>query len=315
MDWLDESTDNGLSSSYALRSSRIGQNNNVIVEYETKTSPAYNIKVAALALTIAPVAAFSADVTTGTIGTKVTFTDASTGPPASWAWDFGDGITSTSQNPTHVYVMPGSYTVTLTATNALGSDGETKADYIVISGIPSTLTIDYDYDARGRVVEAGTIIIAAGGTIRSSIAGARIIAGAGGITVAATGTLAEAYISSIRSSGSVDLSAGTYTPSAARWILTGVSKALKLATGHILYDLALSGTSSITLTANASVSHEFIQASELNLGGFALTYTGGGENWYDRKRLHKVKATSKPYAYVPGDRILRHLGDTEAPPQ
>ena len=47
-----------------------------------------------------------------------TFTDASTVPSGtitSWLWDFGDGTTSTDQNPTHVYTAPGVYTVTMTA--------------------------------------------------------------------------------------------------------------------------------------------------------------------------------------------------------
>ncbi|MBE7533911.1 MAG: PKD domain-containing protein [Chloroflexi bacterium] len=37
-------------------------------------------------------------------------------------WDFGDTITSTAANPTHLYAAEGDYTVTLTAQNAVGSD-------------------------------------------------------------------------------------------------------------------------------------------------------------------------------------------------
>lgn len=46
----------------------------------------------------------------------VAFTDLSTGLPSAWLWDFGDGHTSTDQNPTHTYDTAGSYDVTLTAT-------------------------------------------------------------------------------------------------------------------------------------------------------------------------------------------------------
>lgn len=67
---------------------------------------------------VAPVAAFSN--TSGSL--SVSFTDATTNTPTGWLYDFGDGNTSTSQNPTHVYAAPGNYTVCLTTTNACGSD-------------------------------------------------------------------------------------------------------------------------------------------------------------------------------------------------
>jgi PKD repeat protein len=50
------------------------------------------------------------------------FTDKSTNNPTSWLWDFGDGNTSTLQNPTHIYSDSGIYTVTLTTTNEVDSD-------------------------------------------------------------------------------------------------------------------------------------------------------------------------------------------------
>jgi len=91
----------------------------------------------------APVAAFTADVTTGTAPLSVQFTDGSTNSPASWAWTFGDGASSTAQNPRHSYSNPGTYTVTLKATNAAGTDTETKSGYITVSGTstPSETTV------------------------------------------------------------------------------------------------------------------------------------------------------------------------------
>jgi serine protease len=93
---------------------------------------------------VPPVAAFSADPTVGYAPLSVTFTDASTNNPTSWSWSFGDGGTSTAQNPTHVYNSVGSYTVTLTATNAFGSDGETKTDYITVNEQGAWTVITYD---------------------------------------------------------------------------------------------------------------------------------------------------------------------------
>ena len=67
-----------------------------------------------------PAAAFAASATTVCAG-AVQFMDQSTGAPTSWRWDFGDNTSSPLQNPTHTYAAPGTYPVTLTATNAVGS--------------------------------------------------------------------------------------------------------------------------------------------------------------------------------------------------
>jgi PKD repeat protein len=80
-----------------------------------------------------PIADFSGTPTSGDAALTVQFTDASTGSPTSWLWDFGDGHTSDLQNPPHEYTAPGSYTVSLTATNADGSDTVRKTDYIEVS--------------------------------------------------------------------------------------------------------------------------------------------------------------------------------------
>ncbi|GEM_PF-415339 len=81
----------------------------------------------------APVADFTADVTSGTAPLAVNFTDLSTNIPTLWAWDFGDNATSTEQNATHTYTAAGTYTVTLTATNAYGSDSEEKTGYVTVT--------------------------------------------------------------------------------------------------------------------------------------------------------------------------------------
>lgn len=83
-------------------------------------------------ITSPPVANFSADATTSCTGI-IKFTDLSNGSPTSWLWNFGDGITSNTQNPTHVYTNNGIYTVTLTATNAYGSNTKTITGYITVS--------------------------------------------------------------------------------------------------------------------------------------------------------------------------------------
>jgi len=85
-----------------------------------------------------PNANFTANVTTIPVGGTVNFTDLSTNGPTSWSWTFTGGTpaNSTQQNPNSiVYNTPGTYTVSLTATNANGSGTETKTNYItVLSG-------------------------------------------------------------------------------------------------------------------------------------------------------------------------------------
>jgi PKD repeat protein len=84
-----------------------------------------------------PVADFSADVTSGAAPLTVQFTDLSTNSPTSWAWDFdGDGtVDSTEQNPSHDFDAEGTYTVSLTASNAGGSDEEIKAAHITVNAV------------------------------------------------------------------------------------------------------------------------------------------------------------------------------------
>jgi len=106
---------------------------------------------------VPPTADFSGSPTSGTVPLAVNFTDLSTGA-SSWSWDFGDGGSSTAQNPSHTYNSEGTYTVVLTATNACGSDVATKVDYITVeppmnlmafalSDIPVVGTVTGDYTA------------------------------------------------------------------------------------------------------------------------------------------------------------------------
>jgi PKD repeat protein len=78
----------------------------------------------------APIANFTASVTSGVAPLALNFTNTSTGNVSSYAWNFGDGTSSTSQSPSHVYSAPGSYTVSLTVTGSGGSNTKTLPNYI-----------------------------------------------------------------------------------------------------------------------------------------------------------------------------------------
>lgn len=87
-----------------------------------------------------PVAKFAFSVN----GKTVNFVDQSTGTPTSWSWDFGDGsLPDTRQNPVHTYNSAGNFTVTLTVTNAAGSNS--KSDVVTIAaGTPPTANFTFN---------------------------------------------------------------------------------------------------------------------------------------------------------------------------
>jgi len=98
---------------------------------------------------------FAANVTSGYVPFDVQFTDYSTGSPSSWSWDFGDGGTSTSQNPVHTYSSTGVYDVTLNVSNSEGYDVFTRYSYITASGT----SVSCDFIANTTYVSLGDPIL------------------------------------------------------------------------------------------------------------------------------------------------------------
>ncbi|MDD2636937.1 MAG: PKD domain-containing protein, partial [Bacteroidales bacterium] len=85
-----------------------------------------------------PMANFVANQTFGCDNLTVNFTDESSNNPTSWFWEFGDGSSTSSEvNPIHTYSVPGIYNVSLTVTNAEGSNSVTYESYITIGETPT----------------------------------------------------------------------------------------------------------------------------------------------------------------------------------
>ena len=84
-----------------------------------------------------PVASFTYEPAMPVTGSAVMFTDTSTNGPTEWAWDFGDGGSSTEQNPSYTFASAGTFSVMLTATNAGGSSN-TSMDVTVTLGADLT---------------------------------------------------------------------------------------------------------------------------------------------------------------------------------
>ncbi len=102
----------------------------------------------------APTANFGADVIWGKVPLTVSFADSSQGKIDSWLWYFGDGLTTTSQNPTHVYTTADTFTVSLTVRGPGGSHTMIRSNYIVVdhptsindmAGIPENFALLPNY--------------------------------------------------------------------------------------------------------------------------------------------------------------------------
>lgn len=78
-------------------------------------------------------ASFSASPTEGSLPLPVTFTDTSTGVPEKWKWSFGDGITSTDENPLHTYTTEGRFSVSLTVENEYGANTRINQGLVTVT--------------------------------------------------------------------------------------------------------------------------------------------------------------------------------------
>ena len=88
-----------------------------------------------------PICNFYASTTTNCTGV-INFIDYSSNGPSTWFWNFGDGTSSSIQNPIHNYLSNGTYTVKLIVTISFGSDSLVKISYITISGMPNPPVVE-----------------------------------------------------------------------------------------------------------------------------------------------------------------------------
>ncbi len=103
-----------------------------------------------------PVVDFSADKTSITRYDSIHFTDLSTNNPTTWAWNFGDGETSSLQNPTHTFTKSGTFTVSLTAANNFGYNTLTKTGLIAVAAGDTTgIVTDIDGNVY-KTIKIGT---------------------------------------------------------------------------------------------------------------------------------------------------------------
>ena len=99
--------------------------------------------------TIRPLAAFTYDTLSNTV-----FTDQSARTPTEWQWTFGDGNSSTEQNPSHTYTENGTYEVCLVVSNEAGSDTTCQQVTVVVTSTRDLAKVSFKVfpnPTRGRV--------------------------------------------------------------------------------------------------------------------------------------------------------------------
>ena len=212
--------------------------------------------------TIAPVSSFTGTPLSGNVPFAVQFTDTSINSPTSWLWDFGDGNTSTVQNPLHTYTVAGTYTVSLKVTNSAGNDTHVETNYVAASAVGT-------WSAGGTLNTARQEHSGFGTRTAGAAVGGDTAYGAGVMTST------EKYNGTVWSPGAGDLNTG-------RWIFAacGIQSAGLAFGGQDLFSQTLNSTESYNSTAWASLAAILITARDSHAGcglqGAALAI--GGEN-------------------------------------
>ncbi|MEA3446309.1 MAG: PKD domain-containing protein [Bacteroidota bacterium] len=134
----------GTTSSLQNPTHTYAQNGTYVVTLTILCANGYNTTTQTIIIgTTACVAAFSYTVDPNST-LMYQFTDLSTGSPTGWYWDFGDGTTSTLQNPLHTYSQAGTYTVTLNISGQNCSDSES---IVITVSAPTVLVANFSYEA------------------------------------------------------------------------------------------------------------------------------------------------------------------------
>lgn len=101
-----------------------------------------------------PIADFTMNPTSGTAPLNVSFTDMSTGSVTTWAWDFGDGTTSSVVNPPNkTYSTPNTYSISLTVTDSAGLTSTTVKSLVVAAANPTCTVPDFKNDTTSSATQ------------------------------------------------------------------------------------------------------------------------------------------------------------------
>jgi PKD repeat protein len=219
------------------------------------TGPEFNVFVVLAAPPAKPASAFTFAPASPSTNTSVSFTDASTGSPTSWQWDFGDGTTSTAQNPSHVYAVGRTYTVTLNAANAGGVDQTTRAVTVTAPAVSGTAH-RFNTVPPCRVVDTRNPDGSRGGPALAATSLRTFpVTGVCGIPSDATAISANLTVISPPAAGEVRVYPGNF-PVPSSWVVT--FRAGKTRAGAAMVTLATDGTGAVGVRNEASGAVHFV---------------------------------------------------------
>ena len=141
-----------------------------VVTFSTATKPCGPDEMVALntnncQLFAPPIAAFSAIPTVGCSPLQVQFTDLSENNPTTYAWDIDNNGTTdyTTQNPLHIYSIPGTYSVKLTVSSGSGTNSATMTNMITVNQSPLAIGRGAFTACQGLQQVLGPMIAPSGG--------------------------------------------------------------------------------------------------------------------------------------------------------
>jgi parallel beta-helix repeat protein len=231
----------------------------------------------------------------------VQFTDTSTGNPTSWSWNFGDGVTSTYQSPSHTFASVGSYTVTLVASTALGSSN-TNQTVIVSSAssvIPANRIIDWNYAGVPGGIPARSTIYATltpssslaqiNSAISSCPAGQVVYFSAGTYNISGTINLASKKQITLRGAGP---GATILRASGSATVISTATSGFSYSGGSALANDAglLKGSTSVTVAGTGALPSSFSVGNLMLIDqadDMILVFTRTG-NWAGTRNLRHV---------------------------